>query len=323
VSTSRLLPPLAVLGSVTSLQLGAAVASTLFVRIGPAGASALRLCVAALILLPLVRPKIRRWAAREWRAVLIYGVVLAGMNGAFYEAVARIPLGAAVTFEFLGPLTLATVLSRRRRDLLWVGLALAGVVTLGWHGFGGPLDAVGVGWALVAALFWALYILAGSQMASTDAGLGGLAVGSAVAGVLSVPGGVLTAGALLVKPSVLLPALAMAVLASVVPYSLELFALGRMPKKTFSILLALEPAVAALAGAALLGQELSWLTGAAIVVVICAGVGATLTAEPGTPEPGIPPASEGETGTTTAQRDVETRGNAEGKRAPRASAVQA
>jgi inner membrane transporter RhtA len=288
VSTTRALPPLAVLGSVTSLQLGAAIASTLFPRIGPAGASALRLSISALVLLVLVRPDVRAWSRTQWKSVLIYGGVLAGMNGAFYEAVGRIPLGAAVTIEFLGPLGLAAALSRRWRDLLWVLLALAGVLTLGVRGFGGGLDPIGVAWALVAASFWAGYILAGSRMAAGDVGLGGLAVASAAAGLLSLPAGLVAGGSALFTGSILLPAAAMAVLASLVPYTLELFALGRLPKKTFSVLLALEPAVAALAGALLLGQELNPISGVAVALVIAAGVGATLTAPGRAPE--APPA---------------------------------
>ena len=229
---------------------------------------------------------------------MLLGIALAGMNGAFYEAVSRIPLGAAVTLEFLGPLALATVLSRRLRDLLWVALALTGVVVLGIEGFEQPLTVAGVAWALVAAAFWAAYILAGARVASADVGMSGLAVASVVAGLLTLPIGIVSAGTALLSWSVLGIAVGMAVLASVIPYSLELFALGRMPKKSFSVLLALEPAVAAMAGAALLGQAVGVGAVLAITLVIVAAVGATLTSLPrATPaEPVLPEFAEVTTG---------------------------
>ncbi|SHM90221.1 EamA family transporter [Cryptosporangium aurantiacum] len=280
----RFVPFFAVLGSVTSLQLGASLASTLFPVIGAAGASALRLSISALVLVALTRPRVRSWTRGQWTSVALLGLALAGMNGAFYEAVSRIPLGAAVTLEFLGPLGLAAVLSRRPRDLLWVAMALAGVAVLGVEGFDQPLTTAGVAWALVAAAFWAAYILAGARVASADVGMGGLAAASVVSGLLTLPLGVVSAGSALLSWPVLVTAVGMAVLASVIPYSLELFALGRMPKKTFSVLLALEPAVAALAGAALLGQGVGVGAVVAIVLVIVAGVGATLASPPREPK---------------------------------------
>ncbi|GAA0256968.1 EamA family transporter [Cryptosporangium japonicum] len=254
------------------------MASGLFPTVGAAGATALRLSIAAIALLVLVRPRVRSWTRAEWTSVVLLGGALAGMNGAFYEAVSRIPLGAAVTLEFLGPLGLATVLSRRPRDLIWVGLALTGVAVLGVEGFEQPLTVAGVVWALVAAAFWAAYILAGARVAGTGVGMGGLAVASVVAGLLTLPVGLAAAGASLFSGPVLAMALGMAVLASVVPYSLELFALGQLPKKTFSVLLALEPAVAALTGAVLLGQGVGIGAVGAIGLVIVAAVGATLSA---------------------------------------------
>ena len=282
----RFVPVLAVLGSVTSLQLGAAVASGLFPVVGAAGASALRLTLSAVVLVVLVRPRVRSWTRHQWVSVVLLGGALAGMNGAFYEAVSRIPLGAAVTLEFLGPLGLATVLSRRPRDLLWAGMALAGVVVLGIEGFEQPLTPAGVTWALVAAAFWAAYILAGARVASAGVGMGGLAAASVVAGLLTLPIGLASAGSALFQGPVLAAAVGMAVLASVIPYSLELFALGRLPKKTFSVLLATEPAVAALAGAVLLSQGVGVGAIVAIVLVIAAGAGATLTSQPRTEGPG-------------------------------------
>jgi inner membrane transporter RhtA len=276
----RFLPVLAVLGSITSLQLGAATASGLFSTVGPAGATALRLSIAALALVVLVRPRFRSWTRSQWISVALLGGALAGMNGAFYEAVSRIPLGAAVTLEFLGPLGLATVLSRRPRDLVWVGMALGGVGLLGVEGFEQPLTVAGVLWALVAAAFWAAYILAGARVAAAGVGMGGLAMASVIAGALTLPIGVVSAGSVLFSGPVLALAVGMAVLASVIPYSLELYALGHLPKKTFSVLLALEPAVAALAGAALLSQGVSLGAVVAIALVIAAAAGATYTSPP-------------------------------------------
>lgn len=304
----RFVPFFAVLGSVTSLQLGASLASVLFPVIGAAGASALRLTLSALVLVALTRPRVRSWTRGQWTSVVLLGIALAGMNGAFYEAVSRIPLGAAVTLEFLGPLGLATILSRRLRDLLWVGLALTGVVLLGFEGFEQSLTAAGVAWALVAAGFWAAYILAGARVASADVGMSGLAVASVVSALLTLPVGIASAGTALLSWSVLGTAVGMAVLASVIPYSLELFALGRMPKKTFSVLLALEPAVAAMAGAALLGQAVGVGAIVAIALVIVAGVGATLTSPPrvAAEESGLPEFADVTTGDRTETVTVPT-----------------
>jgi inner membrane transporter RhtA len=203
------------------------------------------------------------------------------MNAAFYEAVARLPLGAAITIEFLGPLGLAVALTRRVRELLWVGLALGGVVLLGVgqsEVLGDPLDPVGVAFALVAGVCWAGYIVAGSRLATTEPGLDGLAGACVVAAVLVVPYGVASAGATLVEPRILALGAVMAVLASVIPYSFELKALERMAKRTFSILVALEPAIGALVGAVLLDQHLGALSAVGVGLVVAAGIGATATA---------------------------------------------
>jgi inner membrane transporter RhtA len=274
-------PVLLVLGSMLSLQFGAAIATRLFEDVGSAGASALRLGLAAAVLLLWARPDPRTWTSERRRAVVWLGLSMAVMNYSFYEAVSRIPLGAAITIEFLGPLGLAAALTRRWRDLVFVGLALAGVAALGFGQQGsaeGALDPVGVVAALVAAVFWAGYILASSRLAATDAGLGSLAGACAVSAVLVVPVGVASSGSDLLDGRVLLLGLAMAVLASVVPYSFELRALRRMAKRTFSILVALEPAIGALVGIVLLDQHLGALSWVGVAMVVAAGVGATATA---------------------------------------------
>jgi inner membrane transporter RhtA len=272
---------LMVLGSCTSLQVGAACAAQLFPRIGSTGATFLRLLVAAVVLLAVARPAVHRWTRRQWAAVALFGVSLAAMNGCFYESIARIPLGTAVTIEFLGPLTLAAVLSRRLRDLAWVALAAVGVALLGLTGGGATaahLDPLGVAFALVAGVFWAAYILAASRVGTVVPGQGGLAGALALAAVLLLPlggSGALTAAH---DPELLLLAAATGVLASVIPYSLELSALRRLPTHIFGVLLSLEPAIAATAGWLLLSQRLGGWEGLAVGVVVLASAGSTLTA---------------------------------------------
>ncbi len=270
---------LMVLGSCASLQIGAALAARLFPVTGSAGATLLRLGLAAAVLVVAVRPAVRAWRAEQWRAVLLLGGALAGMNSFFYAAIARIPLGIAVTIEFLGPLTLAAILSRRGRDFLWVALAATGVLALGWTGSqAAALDPLGVGYVLIAAVFWALYILAGAKTGAAVAGHGGLAVAMAVGALLVVPSGLVGASAALASPRLLLIAVGTALLASVLPYTLELAALRRLPRRVFGVLLSLEPAVAAVAGWLLLAQSMTPQTAAAVTVVVLASVGSTLSA---------------------------------------------
>jgi inner membrane transporter RhtA len=274
---------LLVLGSCTSLQAGAALAMRLFPATGTPGATLLRLGLAAAVLLGVARPRVRGWRAAQWRAVGLYGISLAGTNGFFYAALARLPLGTAVTIQFLGPLTLAAVLSRRWRDAGWVLLAVAGVLTLGLTGghdggAGHSLDMAGVALVLVSAVFWALYIMAGSRASAAVPGRGGLTVAMTMGALVLLPFGAHGAWQVAGRPHLLLIALGVAVLASVVPYTLELAAMRRAPRRVFGILLSLEPAVATLAGWALLGQRAGFVAIAAIAVVILASVGATLTA---------------------------------------------
>jgi len=268
-----------VLGSCTSLQVGAALAMRLFPVTGAAGATLLRVGLAAVVL-AIVRPRVRGWRPAQWRAVLLYGISIAGTNGFFYAALSRLPLGAAVTIQFLGPLTLAAALSRRGRDAGWVTLAVIGVLTLGLagsHGGGhGALDLAGVAFALVSAAFWALYIVAGSRASKAVPGRGGLAVAMSAGAVALVPFGAHGAARLAGRPDLMVLALGMAVLASVVPYSLELAAMRRAPRRVFGILLSLEPAVATLAGWLLLGQHTAPVAIAAVVIVVGASLGSTL-----------------------------------------------
>ncbi len=266
---------LMVLGSCASLQVGAALAAHLFPVTGSAGATLLRLGLAAAVLLAVARPAVRAWQAHQWRAVVLLGVTLAGMNGFFYAAIARIPLGPAVTIQFLGPLALSAVLSRRLRDASWVLLAAAGVALFGFSDGAGALDPVGVGLILVAAVFWALYILASSRAGAAVPGHGGLAIAMTTAALVLLPLGLTGAEKAVTSPTLLLLALGTGILASVIPYTLELSALRRLPKRVFGVLLSLEPAAAAVAGWLLLGQPMTWLTGTAVAVVVLASIGST------------------------------------------------
>jgi inner membrane transporter RhtA len=273
---------LLVLGSCASLQLGAALAAQLFGAAGPAGTTLLRLGIAALVLLAVTRPRVRSWTGRQWLAVAGFGVSLAGMNGSFYAAIDRIPLGTAVTIEFLGPLVLAAALSRRARDGSWVLLAAAGVVFLGLTdgGAGAGLDSVGVLFALVAAVFWALYILCSARVGARVPGQAGLAVAMALGALVLVPIGAPGAARAFLDPHLVLLVAGTALLASVVPYTLEFAALRRLPARVFGVLLSLEPAIATLAGWLLLGQGIGASGLVAVGVVVLASVGSTLTARP-------------------------------------------
>ena len=284
---------LLVLGSCTSFQFGAALATRLFPVTGAVGATLLRLGLAAIVLLAITRPRVRGWSRAQWRSVVLYGVSLAGMNGFYYAALARLPLSAAVTIQFLGPLTLSAALSRRWRDGCWIVLALLGVLTLGLadrHGSGsgsgsGGLDPVGVALALVSAAFWALYIMAGSRASAAVPGRSAVAVAMTVGALVLLPFGALGAWHVVGRPGPPLLAFGVAMLASVVPYTLEFAAMRRAPRRVFGILLSLDPALATLAGWLLLRQHSSPVAIAAVAVVITASVGSTLSAREPSPLP--------------------------------------
>jgi len=263
--------------AVASVQVGAALAATLFDELGPAGAVLLRLTFATAILLAVWRPRLRGHDRADLGAAALFGVVLGLMNWAFYESIARIPLGIAVTLEFVGPLGVAVVGSRRRRDLLWAALAAAGIVSLA-EGGGGDLDLLGVALALGAGVLWAAYILLSARVGRAFPGGGGLALALAVGTVVVVPAGVVQGGGELLVPGLLAAGAAVAVLSSAIPYSLELEALRRLPPAVFGVLMSLEPAVAALAGLVVLGQGLGAREVAGILLVVAASAGAALGA---------------------------------------------
>lgn len=274
-----------VIGSCTSLQFGAGLAVQLFPRIGAAGVTTLRLGFAAVLLLVVTRPRVQTWTRRQWLAVVAFGLSLAGMNGLFYEAIARIPLGPAVAIEFLGPLGLAALLSRRPRDFAWIALALTGVALLGLDDASTDLDPVGVAFVLGAGFFWALYILASERVGSVVDGAGGLAMALVVGTLALVPFGAPGALEGLSDRHDVLLALGIGLLSSVIPYGLELSALRLLPKAVFGVLLALEPVIAALAGWLLLGQGFGWMRALAVVLVVIAGAGSAVTASRSTPRP--------------------------------------
>ncbi|MGW1773129.1 EamA family transporter [Streptomyces sp. NPDC002104] len=273
---ARFGPVALVITAGVSVQFGAALAVMLMPRAGAAGVVTLRLAAAALVLLLVCRPTVRGYSRSDWSTVVWFGVTMAGMNGFIYQAIDRIPLGPAVTLEVLGPLVLSVVVSRRLLNLLWAGLALAGVVLLSTHGGGGlgGLDPLGVAFALAAGGMWAAYIVFSARTGRRFPQADGLALAMAVAAVLSLPLGVIEAGSALLRPGTLLLGLGVAVLSSVLPYTLELLALRRLPAPTFAILMSLEPAIAATAGFLILNQALSVLDAAAIALVIVASMGA-------------------------------------------------
>ncbi|MER7758817.1 EamA family transporter [Streptomyces sp. NPDC097619] len=274
---SALLAPVAlVIGAGVSVQFGAALAVTLMPKAGAAGVVALRLAAAAVVLLLVCRPKVRGYGRADWGTVLAFGLAMAGMNGMFYQAVDRIPLGPAVTLEVLGPLALSVLVSRRLSSLLWAGLALCGVALLSTHGGGfGGLDPIGAAFALGAGAMWAAYIVFSARTGRRFPQADGLALAMAVAAVLSLPIGVADAGwATLTVPSTLALGFGVALMSSVLPYTMELLALRRLPAPTFAVLMSLEPAIAALAGLLVLHQGLAWTDALAIALVIAASMGA-------------------------------------------------
>jgi inner membrane transporter RhtA len=273
---ARVPPPLLVLGAAGTVQVSAAIARGQFDRIGPAGTVFLRMAFGAAMLVALWRPRVAGRDRRDLALAGLFGLALAGMNLTFYEAIDRIPLGIAVTIEFAGPLAVAVAGSRRRLDLLWVVLAAGGIVLLA-RGGAGHANLAGVAFALAAAGFWASYILLSQRVGRTFPGGGGLALAMVVGGVALVPFGVAGGGSDLLGVEPLAVGALIALLGSAIPYSLELEALRRLPARVFGILLSLDPVIAALAGLALLGQDLGAREVAGIGMVVAASVGATAT----------------------------------------------
>ncbi|MFD4502235.1 DMT family transporter [Streptomyces sp. NPDC058457] len=262
-----------VLAGGISVQFGGALAVTLMPRAGALGVVTLRLLAAAVVLLVVCRPRLRGHSRTDWGTVIVFGITMGAMNGLFYEAVDRIPLGPAVTLEVLGPLALSVLASRRAINALWAGLALAGVFLLGGGGFG-DLDPTGVALALAAGAMWATYIVFSARTGRRFPQADGLALAMAVAALLILPLGIAEAGSRLLDPTTVALGSSVAILSSVLPYTLELLALRRMPAHTFAVLMSLEPAIAATAGFLILDQALTATQSAAIALVVAASIGA-------------------------------------------------
>lgn len=275
-----------VLGSILSVQSGSALATTLFDEVGPGGAVFLRTAFGALVLLGLAGRSVRPPRVSELRDVVLFGVALAGMNLSFYAALDRLPLGVAVTLEFVGPLGVAIFGSRRGRDLVWALLAAAGIVLLS-DGLGGAgVDAMGALLALLAGGFWAAYILLSARVGNSYPGLGGLAMAMAISAVLVAPFGIAQGGGELLTPSVLAVSLAVGVFSSAIPYALELEALRRLPNAVFGVLMSLEPGVAAMVGFVALSQAVSLVEAVAVGLVVAASAGALRSAATPAPRDG-------------------------------------
>lgn len=277
--TDRVPPELLVLGGILSLQFGAALAATLFEELGAAGTSLVRLAFGALVVAMIWRPRPSDFRAPgALQAAVLYGIALGGMNLLFYEALDRIPLGIAVTLEFVGPLGVAIAGSRRPLDLLWVALAAAGVALLGLQAGGEDgLDPVGVAFALTAGACWAAYIVLAQRLGDRVEGGAGLSLGMIIAIVVPVGPGIAAGGSALLDPVLLAQGAAVAVLSSAIPYTLEFAALRRMARHVFGVLLSLEPAMAALAGFVVLGQVLSPGDVVAVALVVTASAGAAFS----------------------------------------------
>ena len=269
--------PALVMGAILMTQLGASLAKEIFDDVGSGGTVFLRLVFAALILSAVSRPRLRGHDRRAWALIVVFGLAFAGMNGAFYASIERIPLGVSVTIEFIGPLAVGLVGSRRPLDVVWVALAAAGIVLLG-GGVGGGTDLVGVALALLAGVFWGAYILLSARVGRRFDDGGEQALALVVASAVLLPIGVAQGGRDLLDPTVLVIGLVVAVLASALPYSFELEALRRLRPATFGVLMSLEPATAALVGAVVLAEALRTAEWLAVAMVVVASAGAARSA---------------------------------------------
>jgi inner membrane transporter RhtA len=267
-------PTLLVLAAIASVQFGSALAKTLFDEVGPGGTVFIRMLFGAVVVALIWRPRLAGHDRREIGLAVVFGLVLAAMNLCFYASLDRIPLGIAVTFEFVGPLGVAVFGSRRALDLLWVALAAAGILLLSDLGGDRGLDRLGVALALTAGALWAAYILLSARVGRVFPGGSGLALAMVVATVPLAPVGIAAAGNDLLVPWILLVGAAVGVLSSAIPYTLELEALRRLPVGVFGVLMSLEPAMGALAGFVVLGEELVTREVVAILLVVAASAGA-------------------------------------------------
>lgn len=263
--------------AMASVQSGASLAKSMFPIVGAQGTTALRLIFASVIMLLLLRPWRAKLTAKSLRTVIVYGMALGGMNFLFYMSLRSVPLGIAVALEFTGPLAVAIYASRRAVDFLWIALAIVGLLLLIPMGeTSNSIDLLGVAYALGAGVCWALYILFG-QKAGNDNGVQTAALGVMIAALFVAPFGIIHAGAALLTPALIPVALGVAILSTALPYTLEMVALTRLPARTFSTLMSVEPAFGALSGLLFLQEHLSLAQWLAITCIILASAGATLT----------------------------------------------
>ena len=276
-TVSMLLPIAVLIIAMFCFQLGATLAKQVFPIVGAAGATALRLGLSSLMLLAVFRPWRLRPGASRWRNIVIYGIAMGCMNLCFYMSMERIPLGIAVALEFTGPLGVAIAMSRRVVDFCWVALAVLGLIALLPLGLEAqPLDAKGVALALAAGIFWALYIVFGQRAGGARGGQT-VALGTVIAAIIIVPIGFVHAGRALLAPTLLPIGCALALVSSALPYSLEMYALTRLPARTFGVLMSGDPALGALAGMVFLGETLTLIQWAAIASIMVASAGSAAT----------------------------------------------
>lgn len=272
------IPPVpAVLMAIISVQGGAAIAKGIFPVMGAAGTVMLRIAISAVILLLIHRPNFKKITGNQWKLIVWYGLVLGAMNTSFYLSLARIPLGLAVTLEFIGPLLLAVSTSKKALDFLWVLLAAVGIALIAPWSSNSNIDFIGAALALLAGAFWAAYIVLGGKLSKTLDGGIAVSVGLIVASFIAVPAGIIEGNLHQLNPTILFWGLGIALLSSAIPYTLEMNALKHIPAKTFSILMSLEPAVAAFCGLLFLREKLSVNEWTAIMLVVAASAGATLS----------------------------------------------
>ena len=284
---SLLLPVLLVTLGMVFTQTGASFAKMLFPLVGAGGATALRLTLAALVLIAVFRPWRYKLGSKQWRAVLLYGGAMGAMNLFFYAALEHIPLGIAVALEFTGPLAVALFGARKLVDFLWIVLAVSGfALLLPWTQTSGDIAPVGIVLALCAGACWAGYIVFG-QRAGTGGGAHIAALGVGTAALIAVPFGVATAGASLLDPALLPLGLAVALMSSAIPYALDMVALPHIPSRLFGILMSGQPAFAALSGLVILGEVLTMGQVAGMAAIIIASIGATLTIARRVPPPEV------------------------------------
>ena len=274
----NLAPVPSVLLAIISVQSGASIAKSLFPALGPATTASLRIGISALVLFITFKPNLRKLNIIQWKAAMFYGLSLGAMNMTFYYAITRIPIGLGVTLEFIGPLLLAVLGSKRAIDFAWIVLAGAGILLISPLTAQNGADITGILLALLAGGFWAIYILTGSKISKVMKDGEAVSVGMLFATVLILPFGIASGGFAAISPKFLLLGTALALLSSAIPFVLEMRALGKLPPRTFSILMSLEPAMAALCAWLFLNETLRLQECLAIVFVIAASIGATYTA---------------------------------------------